>query len=329
MLQLLYLPILAAILLIYFKIANRFNIIDKPNERSSHTKVTIRGGGIIFPIAFIIHFSVSGFEQAYFMLGLFIISLVSFMDDIGPLSNKTRILCHLIAVTLLFYQAELFNFPIWILAVAYVIVIGTINAYNFMDGINGITGSYSLITVGTIWYVNQNEFFILDEKWFIMTFLTLLVFLFYNFRCSAKCFLGDVGSVSLAFVLIFFLLLLVIETKDIKYIGFLLLYGLDSISTIVFRLFRGENIFLAHRSHFYQYLANSKKWPHLAVALLYMFLQAMVNIFLISTSMDWVQVFLFFVTAGALFVGIRYLVEGQDALLGKSDSYSISPVSRE
>ncbi len=196
-----------------------------------------------------------------------------------------------------------------------------------MDGINGITGAYSLLTVGAIWYVNHHQYYFLEEKWFSLTSIALLAFLFFNFRSRAKCFLGDVGSVGLAFILIFFILLLVIETRDVKYVGFLLVYGLDSISTIVFRLYRKENIFLAHRSHFYQYLANTKGWAHLAVALFYMFLQALANIFIITTSMDWVLVILFFLTAGVLFVGIRFLVEGHDTLLGKSDPFSTLPVT--
>jgi len=245
--------------LLYFKIADHFNIIDKPNHRSSHTSITIRGGGIIFPVAILAFSFYAGFVYPYFLTGLLLISFISFVDDIRELSSKARILFHLTAVALLFYQLNLFILPFyWILA-ALIFVIGTINAINFMDGINGITGGYGLITICTLYYINTYIIPFTSSGFLIIAILAVLIFNFFNFRTKAKCFAGDVGSVSLAFIVLFFLLQLIIKTQNLSYITLLLVYGLDAVTTIVFRLIRHENIFEAHRRHLYQFLANEKK----------------------------------------------------------------------
>ena len=316
MLYLLYLPVLTILLLFYFRLAVQFKIIDKPNQRSSHSRITIRGAGIIFPIALFLQFLISGFQYPLFSSGLMLISLISFYDDLQPISNKIRLFIHLIAVSLLFVEAGLMNYPVLIIFLAFILVIGTINAYNFMDGINGITGSYSLITLLSLYLVNESlNSFVLSE-WLLVAIMALLVFNFFNFRKKAKCFAGDVGSVSMAFKIIFFLLLLILKTHELKYIGFLLLYGLDAVTTIIFRIIRRENIFQAHRSHFYQYLANVKKWPHLRVSALYLLVQLLVNMLIIYGDLNWLNFLIFILVSGFVFVGIRFLVEGKGYLLG-------------
>jgi UDP-GlcNAc:undecaprenyl-phosphate/decaprenyl-phosphate GlcNAc-1-phosphate transferase len=317
MLQLLYLPVLALILLFYFRLAVQFKIIDKPNQRSSHSRITIRGAGIIFSIAILLQALFSGFQYPLFTSGLLFISIVSFYDDLRPLSNKIRLLVHLIAVSFLFMQAGLMAQPVWIIISVYILVIGTINAYNFMDGINGITGTYSLITILSLYLINEYHIPFVINEWLIVSAIALLVFNFFNFRKKAKCFAGDVGSVSMAFIIIFFLLLLILKTGDLKYIGLLLFYGLDTVSTIIFRLIRKENIFEAHRSHFYQYLANVKGWPHLRVSALYMVLQLLVNVIIISSDWSSVAFLIFILVSGIVFVGLRFAVEGKGHLMGR------------
>ena len=317
MLQLIYLPVLILLILFYFRIAVQFKIIDKPNQRSSHSRITIRGGGIIFPIALLLQSLFSHFEYSLFASGLLLISLVSFYDDLRPLSNKIRLLIQSAAVSLLFMQTYLLDYPIWVIIIIYILVIGTINAYNFMDGINGITGSYSLITILSFYFINENHNSFVQNEWLIITALTLLVFNFFNFRKNAKCFAGDVGSVSIAFIIIFFLLLLILKTEDLKYIGFLLIYGIDSISTILFRLIRRENIFEAHRSHFYQYLANVKLWPHLWISALYMLVQLILNFLIFYSHWDSIDFLIFILVSGIVFVGLRFVVEGRGRLMGR------------
>lgn len=317
MLQLLYLPVLTLLILFYFRLAVQFKIIDKPNQRSSHSRITIRGGGIIFPIALLLQALFSSLEYPLFTSGLLLISAVSFYDDLRPLSNKIRLLIHLIAVSLLFMQSDLLAYPFWIILLVYILVIGTINAYNFMDGINGITGAYSLITILSLYFINEYHNSFVSIEWLMITALSLLVFNFFNFRKKAKCFAGDVGSVSMAFIIIFFLLSLIIQSGDLKYIGLLLLYGLDTVTTIIFRLIRRENIFEAHRSHFYQYLVNGKGWPHLQVSSLYMLVQVLVNVVIIYSDWDAFAFLVVILLSGLAFVGMRFVVEGRESLMGK------------
>ena len=317
MLYLIYLLVLISLLLLYFKLADHYGIIDKPNHRSSHSRITIRGGGIIFPIALLIHSFISGFEYPLFTIGIMLISLISFYDDIRPVSNKIRFFLHLVSVSLLFMETGLFEFTPWILLISYILVIGTINAYNFMDGINGITGLYSLLAISSLYFVNENLIVFSSSEWLIVSAISLVVFSFFNFRKKAKCFAGDVGSVSIAFIIIFFLLQLIFQTMDPKYIGFLLIYGLDSVSTIVFRLIRRENIFEAHRSHFYQYLANAKGWPHLRISILYVFLQLTVNLLIVLSDWSLGQFLFFLLISGILFLSLRLLVEGRSNLMSR------------
>lgn len=315
MLYLFYIPVLGLFLLMYFKLADQFNIIDKPNHRSSHSRTTIRGGGIVFPVALLLHSLISGFNYPFFSTGLLLISFISFYDDVRTLSNKIRISIHLFAVSLLFLEVGLFELSMWIIVLSYILVIGTINAYNFMDGINGITGVYSIAALLSLLYINETETVFVPSAWLVVSILSLLVFNFYNFRKNAKCFAGDVGSVSMAYIVTFFLLLLILKTGDLKYIGLLLFYGLDSITTIIFRIFRKENIFEAHRSHFYQYLTNHLHWSHLKVATIYLLVQIAINIILILFIFDLTLFISFCILIGLVFLGIRFLVEGRKHLL--------------
>ncbi|WP_443936871.1 UDP-GlcNAc--UDP-phosphate GlcNAc-1-phosphate transferase [Pedobacter sp. MW01-1-1] len=301
----------------YFKLADHFNIIDKPNHRSSHTAVTIRGGGIIFGIATLIFFGISYYQYPYFVLGLFLIALISFLDDIHTLNNKVRLSVHLIAVLLMFYQWNLLQLPWFWVPIALIGVIGTINAYNFMDGINGITGSYSLLAVATLYYINEDVVEFTAPALLITVGMSLVVFNFFNFRKKAKCFAGDVGSVSIAFILVFLIGQLILKSQNFNYLLLLLVYGLDAVFTIIFRLIRGENIFEAHRSHFYQFLSNERKWPHLRVSSLYFVLQLVINLsilFFLKESLLFGISFL--VISAFLFLCIRFNTEGRKRLLG-------------
>ncbi len=311
--------ILFAIELLYFKIADHYNIIDKPNHRSSHTAITIRGGGVIFPIALLLYSVVTGFSYPYFLTGLLVISFISFLDDIKELSSKIRIVFHLVAVALIFLQVGMFLFAFYWILLGLIFVIGTINAINFMDGINGITGGYGLITLLTLYYINLRVVNFTDGSVLLISIVSVLVFDFFNFRKKAKCFAGDVGSVSLAFIIVFFLLQLIIKTGNPAYLLLLLLYGLDTATTIVFRLIRRENIFKAHRSHFYQYLVNEKKQPHLLVATLYLFFQGIINILLILFfKVSILKALLFSIILLFVFVTMRVLVEGNKKLFKQS-----------
>lgn len=270
---------------LYFRLADRFNIIDKPNQRSSHTAITIRGGGVVFPLAAVLYSCFFHEVSPAIVAGVILISLISLADDIRSLSNKLRLLVHFISVTGLLWGAGAFSgWPWWLIAVGYVLVIGVINAYNFMDGINGITGVYSLVTLSSLLYVTYYIHPFTDPAFIICPILGCIVFLIYNFRKKAKCFAGDVGSVSMGFWISALLLLLVTETADLKYVLFLAVYGVDAVLTIIHRLLLGQNIFEAHRMHFYQVLANERKVPHLLVSSGYGLIQLLVNVMIVHSN---------------------------------------------
>ena len=266
--------------LLYFYVADKYDIIDHPNERSSHSEVTLRGGGILFPLALLCNSLFIGFEYPNFLLGLLCISFISFWDDVNTASSKLRIVFHLMAVTFLFFELQMFQYPIWLIIIAYILVIGIINAYNFMDGINGITGLYSLTVVLTLIWINQSLGFI-NHYFLVVTALALLVFLYFNFRYKARCFAGDVGSVSMAFIVIFAIISLFLKTNNFLYVLLLAVYGVDTVLTIFIRLARGENIFEAHRMHTYQILSNEAGMSHRLVAFIYAFIQLIINVLVI------------------------------------------------
>ena len=235
--------------LFYFRIADKCNIIDKPNERSSHTKVTLRGGGIIFYFGALACFLTSGFEYPWFLLALTLVTFISFVDDIKSTGQMTRLLFHFSAMALMFYQWGLFSLSWWWIVIALIVCTGIINAYNFMDGINGITGGYSLVILAALAYVNKEVVTFVEADFIYTVICSVLVFCFFNFRKRAKCFAGDVGSVSIAFILLFLIGRLIIETEDFSWIVLLSVYGVDSVLTIIHRLMLHENIGLPHRKH--------------------------------------------------------------------------------
>lgn len=278
-------------LLLYFKIADHFNIIDKPNERSSHTEVTIRGGGIVFPLALICYSLAFGGISFLLIAGALLISLISFLDDIYTLPNRTRLLVQLLAVgTIIYVAGGFWAWPLWLIPIVFILIIGCINAYNFMDGINGITGLYSLVAFGSLLYVNST-LHILDPAFMTLGMLACSVFLYFNFRKRAKCFAGDVGSVGLAFWIISIIVLLISATGNFKYLLFLAVYGVDTVLTIIHRLMLGQNIFDAHRLHFYQILANEGKIPQLYVSTLYAGVQLILNLLIVFTEIDFYLLF--------------------------------------
>ena len=222
--------------LFYFRIADKCNIIDKPNERSSHTRITLRGGGIIFYFGVLAYFLTSHFEYPWFMLALTLITFISFVDDIRSTSQVLRLVFHFSAMALMFYQWGLFSLPWWTLFVALIVCTGIINAYNFMDGINGITGGYSLVVLVALAYINEAVVPFVEQGFILTVLCSVVVFNFFNFRKRAKCFAGDVGSVCIAFVLLFFIGKLVIRTEDFSWIILLAVYGVDSVLTIIHRL---------------------------------------------------------------------------------------------
>lgn len=287
--------IIAALLLVlelvYFRIADRFNIVDRPNERSSHNSIVIRGGGIIFLLAAWIWSAFFGFNYPWFLAGLTIVCGISLWDDIHSLPDSVRLIAQFTAMFMMFADLGMINLENWwMIAPALIVCVGIINAYNFMDGINGITSGYSLTVLLPLIILNHSIHFI-EMSYLIVAAIACVVFSYFNFRPKgkAKCFAGDVGSIGIAFIVLLPLGKLILQTGDLTYILLLVVYGVDTILTICHRIMLHENLGQAHRKHAFQIMANELKIPHEVVSLGYMILQLIISLGLIYLSrMHWV-----------------------------------------
>ena len=280
--------------LVYFRIADKFNIIDKPNERSSHTTIVLRGGGIIFLIGVWVWSLFFGFQYPWFLAGLTLVAGVSFVDDVRSLPDSVRLVAQSSAAALAFYQLDMLHWAMWwMVLVALIVYVGATNVINFMDGINGITAGYSLAVLVPLAVVNTNghelstncssmssDGVFVSQSLILTTILASLVFCVFNFRPKgkAKCFAGDVGSIGIAFVMLFVLGRVIMQTGDITWLVFLLVYGVDGCLTIMHRIMLRENLGEAHRKHAYQIMANELRIGHVKVSLLYMAVQTAVSL---------------------------------------------------
>ena len=282
--------IIAAILLaaelLYFRVADHFNIIDKPNQRSSHTRIVLRGGGIIFTIGLWVWSAFYGFQYPWFLAAVTLAAGISFIDDIHSLPDSVRLVVQFLAMGLMLYQLTIGHgdlLPAWwawalFIVAGLIVCVGATNIYNFMDGINGITAAYSLAVLVPLALVNQA-----DQSLIIVTILSVLVFSIFNFRPKnkAKCFAGDVGSVGIAFILLFLIGQLIMKEADITWLTFLIVYGVDGCCTILHRIMLHENLGEAHRKHAYQLMANELGMSHVTVSLIYMGLQLAISLIMI------------------------------------------------
>ena len=266
--------------LLYFRLADKYNIIDKPNERSSHSTIVLRGGGIIFMLGLWIWAAFFGFGYPWFLAAVTLIAGVSFVDDIRSLPDSVRLVAQFVAMGLMFYQLDMLHWDMWwVVMLALFVCVGASNIINFMDGINGITGGYALASLVPLWLLNKEMEFV-EESLVLTVILADVVFCLFNFRPKgkAKCFAGDVGSIGIAFILLFLIGKLVMQTGDVTYLLFLLVYGVDGCFTIIHRIMLHENLGEAHRKHAYQLMANELKIGHVKVSLLYMGLQLAISL---------------------------------------------------
>ena len=314
--MILYSIIYLLIIIIYYFLAKYYKLYDKPNSRSSHKFNTLNGGGILFPIAFILPFFIEleYYKYINLIIGMTLISIISFVDDIKPISNFKRVSLHSIAVILLLTHLDILSINILYFIVSFILITGILNAYNFMDGINGLNGAYSLITLSSLLFVNKS-YNIVPEILIISLIISLIIFLFLNFRNNAIMFSGDIGSISIGYILSFIILMLIVKDHNIKWILLLGVYGLDSVGTIVLRIIRKENIFQAHRTHFYQYLTNYKKINQLLITSIYCFIQLSFNYILIFKTDYMIMVSYFSLIL--LYAIIRIKLEGYNKLFIK------------
>lgn len=324
--------VLVALELCYFKIADKFNIIDRPNERSSHSTIVLRGGGIIFSlsmIAWAVMMAVQGEWQTVvgylpFLCGLLLVAGVSFWDDVKSLPDSVRLVVQFGAMALMFWSMGIMHWNMWwIVLVALVVCVGATNVINFMDGINGITAGYALAVLVPLALLNgcpigsgmtaiglgMTGGFV-DQSYLIVAIIGVLVFCLFNFRPKgkAKCFAGDVGSISIAFIMLFAIGRLIVQTGDVTYLIFLLVYGVDGCLTICHRILLHENPGEAHRKHAYQLMANELKIGHVKVSLLYMAMQLVVSLGFIYFCPDSVAAHWGYLVGATVVLAVAYVL---------------------
>ncbi len=325
--------ILLAAELIYFRIADKCNIIDKPNERSSHSTIVLRGGGIIFAISMIvwqIWLMVQGewrmVEQYLpFMCGLILICGVSFWDDVKSLPDRVRLITQFLSMGLaawcMIQGSELMALAwYWLVLIgiaALIVFVGATNIINFMDGINGITAGYSLAVLVPLALVNGSGCMVqgsgagfIESSYLIVAIIGVLVFCIFNFRPKgkAKCFAGDVGSIGIAFIMLFAIGKLIVQTGDITYLILLLVYGVDGCLTICHRIMLHENLGEAHRKHAFQLMANELKIGHVKVTLLYMAMQLIVSLGFIYLCPDTIAAHWLYFVCALLILSVAYIL---------------------
>lgn len=240
-----------------------------------------------------------GLDYPLFIAAVTLAGGISFIDDIYSLPDSVRLVVQFVAMGLMFGQifiAHDGNLAIGVslcakiafVAIALIVCVGATNIYNFMDGINGITAGYSIAVIVPLIVMNMRVGFV-ESSFLVIMLLAVIVFSFFNFRPrgKAKCFAGDVGSVGMAFIVLFSVGMLIAKTGDITWMIFLLVYGVDGCLTICHRIMLHENLGKAHRKHAYQLMANELNMSHPLVSVIYMALQLTVSfgfIFLIPDA---------------------------------------------
>ena len=312
--------------LFYFKVADKFNIIDKPNERSSHSSIVLRGGGVIFSLSMIVWavlMTMQGNGQVVisylpFLVGLLLVAGVSFWDDVKSLPDSVRLVVQFVSMGLMFWSMGILHWNMWwVVLIALIVCVGATNVINFMDGINGITAGYSLAVLVPLMLVNGDSSHSLrmttngfmEPSFLVVAILGVLVFCLFNFRPKgkAKCFAGDVGSIGIAFIMLFAIGKLVVMTGDVTYLIFLLVYGVDGCLTICHRILLHENLGEAHRMHAYQLMANVLKIGHVKVSLLYMVMQLVVSLGFIYLCPDSVLAHWMYLLGAVVVLAVAYV----------------------
>lgn len=250
----------------------------------------------------------SGFEYPWLLAGVTLAAGISFIDDIHSLPDSVRLVVQLASMFMVFAEIGIMQWSMWwVVPIALLVAIGGTNIFNFMDGINGITGGYSLAILLPLYLLNMKYGF-MDETMLIVIGLSVLVFCFFNFRKKAKCFAGDVGSIGMALMLVFCIGRLMYETGDITWIVFYLIYGVDGMMTIFHRIMLHENLGEAHRKHAYQLMANELKIPHVVVSCIYMTLQLIISLIAIYVIPDTTVAHWIYLVCAALVLGMAYIL---------------------
>jgi len=243
-----------------------YNIMDVPNDRSSHTNPTPRGGGLaiilVFYIALIYFQDDISKELFYALLWAIPIALISILDDIYTLSSKIRFLVQVISSVMAIYSLggissiDFLFFKmdgVWLNILALISILWLTNLYNFLDGIDGYAASEA-ITVGL------GIFLFFQNPLGLVLAVTSLGFLVFNWH-KASIFMGDVGSATLGFIFAVFVFSDMNHGNIYIWMILLSLFWFDATVTLVRRFKNNEKLTKAHKKHAYQRLIQSG-WSH-------------------------------------------------------------------
>ena len=274
--------------------AYRFGLVDVPNDRSSHDLPTPRGGGIGILAAFALSSALLGLPLSLWLPAV-CLALVSFFDDRLDLSPRTRLVCQFLAAAFVgLYvlggpEGFIIQHPTstiqncFLLLFFAVVMTGTANFYNFMDGINGIAAITGAVGFALLALFAQRS---AGAPGIAVSSLCLSAacagFLPFNIP-RARVFMGDVGSVLLGFVFAAYVALLARSAADFLVLaGCLSTFYADGLTTLWIRRRDGERLSQAHRRHLYQLFCNQKRAPHWKVSLVYGALQGGVGLLLMA-----------------------------------------------
>ena len=249
-----------------------FGIVDVPNHRSSHTEITPRGGGIVFALLWLLMVlavydigHLLSLKQCVLLLLPLLIAGIGFIDDCHPLSIKWRFAVHVITAVLFIWLMQGFshlNIGImkldhpWIINILLVATMAwSTNAYNFMDGLDGLAASEGIFifSIGGLFLLHGGAWLLAALSFYMA--VILMGFLYWNWP-PAKLFMGDAGSTFLGCLIIVFALL---GQRDyaVPAWWWLELYGIflfDASITLLRRMLKVKQWYQAHRSHAVQRL---------------------------------------------------------------------------
>ncbi len=246
----------------------RFDFLDIPSSRSSHSRPTPKGGGVGLVLVFV---GVAWFAHVSILFWgpLAALACVSFINDLRSVRASRRLAVQGVCAGIVLVWANfagLVDWPAWLLPLAVLFVVGTANCYNFMDGINGMAGISGLVAFGCIVWMFPEH---------VATSLSVAIlggivgFLPFNLP-RAKLFMGDVGSVFLGCAYALFCCLLATTWADFLLLtSFLFTFYADELVSVVVRVRTGTSLLLPHRLHLYQLLANERNIPHWKVSCIY------------------------------------------------------------
>ncbi len=309
--------------LMYIRIAHFYKIYDHPVGRSSHLNRTITGFGVFVLFGLLLYSVAFPYTlKSFFIIGLLMISTISYIDDLVFVKHFIRLVFQIFALVLMAIELPfnyMMDFEKIPLIIAIVILgIGVLNAFNFMDGINGMLGLTNLVILLSFLWLNSNSVdiqgnqisFIRNE--FLYTYIIgVSIFLGLNLRRKAIVFAGDTGSIALAFIVLYLMLNLIFKTGNYAYFLLFSVFGIDAGLTVIFKLLLRENIFVPHRDFLFKKLVHVGKYKHVNISIIYASLQALINVIVIALplqgrlSAQLSILFIFTITLCAVYIFIR------------------------